>query len=174
MVKSNFLGKVLTRIERLDRQNVENYLLRLAQEKGLLESIFNSMLEGILVTDREQKVIFMNHAAETLLAISEKELLHQSLRSYLESLDLGELAQLIEKDWGKLIHRDIQIDRPEPKLLHLNAFPLVSADNEYLGLVLILNDVTKIKEEERDQMRAEKLQTVNLMAACIAHEIGNP
>jgi two-component system, sporulation sensor kinase E len=174
MVKSNFLGKVLTRIERLDRQNVENYLLRLAQEKGLLESIFNSMLEGILVTDREQKVIFMNHAAETLLAVSEKELLHQSLRSYLESLDLGELAQLIEKDWGKLIHRDIQIDRPEPKLLHLNAFPLVSSDNEYLGLVLILTDVTKIKEEERDQMRAEKLQTVNLMAACIAHEIGNP
>lgn len=174
MAKSNFMGKVLTRIERLDRQNVENYLLRLAQEKGLLESIFNSMLQGILVTDRNQKVIFMNPAVETFLGVPVNDLLHYSLPDYLESINLGDLAQLIEKDWGKLIHRDIQIENPQPRLLHLNVFPLVSSEEEYLGLVLILTDVTKKKEEERDQMRAEKLQTVNLMAACIAHEIGNP
>lgn len=174
MPKSTFFEKILTRIEKLDRKHVENYLLRLAQEKGLLESIFDSMLEGIVVTDREQNIIFINQTAKDFLEIPGQNLLRQSLPKYLEMLDLGELARLIETDWGKLIHRDIQIVHPQARVLHLNVFPLVSSENAYLGLVLILTDITKKKEEELDYLRSEKIQTVNLMAACIAHEIGNP
>lgn len=174
MPKSAFFEKLLSKIERLDRGNVENYLLKLAQEKGLLESIFNSMLEGIVVTDREQKIIFLNHASEEFLGAAADDLLHQSLPDYLTSLELGELAHLIKTDWGKLIHRDIQVVHPQPRSLHLNVFPLVSSGNIFLGLVLILTDITKRREEELDHLRFEKLQTVNLMAACIAHEIGNP
>jgi PAS domain S-box-containing protein len=174
MPRSTFLEKILTRIEKLDPKHVENYLLRLAQEKGLLESIFDSMLEGIVVTDREQNIIFINQMAKGFLEIPGQNLFRQNLPKYLETLDLEELARLIKTDWGKLIHRDIQIIHPQPRVLHLNVFPLVSADNTYLGLVLILTDITKKKEEELDHLRSEKLQTVNLMAACIAHEIGNP
>ncbi|MBI1883969.1 MAG: PAS domain-containing protein [Chlamydiae bacterium] len=174
MAKTTFLEKLITRIERLDHKHVENYLVQLAQEKGLLESIFNSMLEGIVVTNRAQKIIFINHAAQEFLDAKDIEMEGQDLTRYLESLELEELAALIKTDWGKLIHRDIQMIHPIPRILHLNVFPLVSSGNAYLGLVLILTDVTKRKEEELDQMRSEKLQTVSLMASCIAHEIGNP
>lgn len=174
MAKTPFLEKILSRMEKLDRGHVENYLVRLAQEKGLLESIFNSMLEGIVVTDRSQKVIFTNHAAEQFLETTHQDIQHQSLTKYLEELGLPDLAKLIESDWGKLIHRDIQIGQLQLRVIHINVFPLVSAEDVFLGLVLILTDVTKRKEEELDHLRSEKLQTVNLMAACIAHEIGNP
>lgn len=174
MSKSHFFDKVMSRLERLDRSNVESWLVRLSQEKGLLESIFNSMLEGIVVTGTDLKVIFVNDAARTFLEVPGQSLLHQDLAKYLEWLDLGELAGLIAHDWGKLIHRDVQVDYPHPRTLHLNVFPLVSAENAYLGLVLIVSDVTRRRREELEQLRNEKFQTVNLMAACIAHEIGNP
>ncbi|MBI1869782.1 MAG: PAS domain S-box protein [Chlamydiae bacterium] len=166
------MAKILRRIP--DRGHVENYFLQLAQEKGFLESVFNSMLEGIVVTDRRQEIIFINHAAQEFLGARDTEILHENLPKYLASLELDELAKLIELDWGKLIHRDVQVIHPIARMLHLNVFPLISSENAFLGLVLILNDVTKKKEEELDHLRKEKLQTISLMAACIAHEIGNP
>lgn len=174
MAKPAFIDKLITHIEKLDRRHVENYLLSLAHEKGLLESIFNSMLQGIIVTDRELKIIFINSSAQDFLGIPENNLMNNNLVDCLNSLELDELSSLIKSDWGKLIHREIQVVQPHPRILHLNIFPLVSTENNYLGLVLIFTDITRKKEEEVEQLRSEKFQTANLMAACIAHEVGNP
>ena len=62
-MKSGFLEKLIGRLGRIDPEEVQNYLLRLAQEKGFLETIFNSIQEGIIVTDSSGRITYVNDAA---------------------------------------------------------------------------------------------------------------
>ena len=50
-MKSGFLDKLIERLGRVGPEEVQNYLLQLAQEKGLIETVFNAIQEGIIVTD---------------------------------------------------------------------------------------------------------------------------
>ena len=50
-MKAGFLEKLIERLGRIGPEDVQNYFLRLAQEKGFLETVFNAIQEGIIVTD---------------------------------------------------------------------------------------------------------------------------
>ena len=50
-MKAGFLEKLIERLGRIGPEEVQNYFLRLAQEKGFLETVFNAIHEGIIVTD---------------------------------------------------------------------------------------------------------------------------
>ena len=50
-MKAGFLEKLIERLGRIGPEEVQNYFLRLAQEKGFLETVFNAIQEGIIVTD---------------------------------------------------------------------------------------------------------------------------
>ncbi len=62
-MKSGFLEKLIGRLGRIGPEEVQNYLLRLAQEKGFLETIFNAIQEGIIVTDATGRITYVNDAA---------------------------------------------------------------------------------------------------------------
>jgi hypothetical protein len=49
-VNSGFLDKLIERIGRVRPEDVQSYLLRLADERGFLETIFNAIQEGVIVT----------------------------------------------------------------------------------------------------------------------------
>jgi len=65
-----FTERFVQRLDHLDSREVGGYLLGLAREKGLLENIFNSMQEGILVIDYSKTIAMVNHAAARLLDLS--------------------------------------------------------------------------------------------------------
>jgi hypothetical protein len=50
-MKAGFLEKLIERLGRIGPEEVQNYFLRLAQEKGFLETVFNAIHEGIIVAD---------------------------------------------------------------------------------------------------------------------------
>ena len=51
-MNSGFLDKLIERLNRVRPEEVQGYLLQLADEKGFLETIFNAIHEGVIVTDR--------------------------------------------------------------------------------------------------------------------------
>ena len=55
-MKSGFLDKLIARIGRLEPEEVQNALVRLVQEKGFLEKIFESLKEGVIVIDVDGQV----------------------------------------------------------------------------------------------------------------------
>ena len=55
-MKAGFLEKLIERLGRIGPEEVQNYFLRLAQEKGFLETVFNAIHEGIIVTDSNGRV----------------------------------------------------------------------------------------------------------------------
>ena len=62
-MKAGFLEKLIERLGRIGPEDVQNYFLRLAQEKGFLETVFNAIQEGIIVTDSKGRITYLNDAA---------------------------------------------------------------------------------------------------------------
>jgi len=68
-MKAGFLEKLIERLGRIGPEEVQNYFLRLAQEKGFLETVFNAIHEGIIVTDSMGRVSYLNDAACKLFGL---------------------------------------------------------------------------------------------------------
>jgi len=54
--KSSFLGKVLDRIGRLDKEGLQSVVERLARERSFLETLFNTIEDGVLVLDESGRI----------------------------------------------------------------------------------------------------------------------
>jgi PAS domain-containing protein len=68
-VKKNFLDRFSERLEDLDVNSRQAYILRLARERGFFETVFNAVEEGILVLDEQLRIRYFNRAAKDLLAL---------------------------------------------------------------------------------------------------------
>lgn len=68
-MKATFLDKLLGRMDRIDPASLQNYVQRLAREKGFLETIFNTIKEGLVVTDADGRVRYLNRASGELLGV---------------------------------------------------------------------------------------------------------
>ena len=50
-MKSGFFDKIVKRMDRLEPADVQRYLLRLVQEKGFFEKVFEALQEGVILLD---------------------------------------------------------------------------------------------------------------------------
>ena len=175
-MKAGFLDKLIDRLDRLDPQSIQAHFLRLARERGLLETIFQSIQEGVLVVDAEGRVNYANRAAESLLAFSLESARGRPVAGFLPGIDWD--WDLIlggdESEWSKLLSREIEVSYPQHRILSFYVVPLSDTDGAQDGAVMILRDVTRDREEEADLVESERLNAVKLLAAGVAHEIGNP
>ena len=103
MAKSSFLDKVLGRISRLDQQGLQTVVQRLARERSFLETLFNTIEDGVLVVDEAGHVIYFNQAVTRLLGIPPNieeepitnfipELDWQKIRGWTETADKASFA----------------------------------------------------------------------------------
>src|SRR5271156_6168103 len=67
--KSSFLDKVLGRIGRLDAEGLQSVVQRLARERSFLETLFNTIEDGVLVADEQGRVIYFNEAVTRLIGL---------------------------------------------------------------------------------------------------------
>ena len=86
-MKSGFLEKLIGRLGRIDPEEVQNYLLRLAQEKGFLETIFNTIQEGIIVTDSNGRITYLNDRACELFGLDGENAMGKPLQEQVRGLD---------------------------------------------------------------------------------------
>ena len=86
-MKASFLDKLIGRLERVDPQSLQGVVLKLAREKGFLETLFNTIQEGIIVTDADGRITYLNAAAGQLLGIDPERAVAEPLSNYLRDLD---------------------------------------------------------------------------------------
>jgi len=168
-VKNTFLDKLLNRIDRVGPEDLQAYLQRLNHEKGFFETIFNTLQEGIVVVDSQGRIRYLNHAVTTLLGIDPAKALGTLMAQHLKELDWPKI--LAE---GRVVNRDLEVFYPQQRYLNFYLVPLDDQDTSLLGYALIFHDLTAHRAQAREAIESEKLNAVTLLAAGVAHELGNP
>ncbi len=173
-MKSAFWNKLIERLDKLDPGSVQAQFLRLASERGLLETIFHALREGILVLDAEGRIVYANRGACRLLGMDEAAAPGQPMKRYLREIEWERLLRLDEREWARLASREIEISYPEHRFLALYLAPLENPADGRAGVVMILRDVTRERDHAAELVESERLNAILLLAAGVAHEIGNP
>lgn len=173
-MKTGFLEKLIARLDRLDPESVQTHFLRLAKEKGLLETIFQSIQEGVVVLDGAGSITYTNRAAGELIGYNPQAAIGKPMSRYLREIDWNRILNLDTGEWTKLSSHQIQIRYPEPRVLNFYVVPLSAVESAEKGAVIILRDVTRDRAQEASLVESERLNAVRLLAAGVAHEIGNP
>jgi signal transduction histidine kinase len=199
-MKAGFLEKLIERLGRIGPEEVQNYFLRLAQEKGFLETVFNAIHEGIIVTDSKGRVSYLNDAACKLFGLEAAEAIGKRLDERVRGLDWASLTQS-----GGPLSRDMEIFYPENRFINFYIVPLMIEPREVVagvvesvrvaskrdgrvgplrtasarvagqvGYVMILRDITESRRTAQQTIESERLNALTLLAAGVAHEIGNP
>ena len=196
-MKAGFLEKLIERLGRMGPEEVQNYFLRLAQEKGFLETVFNAIQEGIIVTDSNGRITYLNDAACGLFGLEAADAIGKQLGERIRGLDWESLT----KSRGPVSH-DIEIFYPQNRFINFYVVPLMIerreavagvADSgrpaaasgeraasptatgaEEVGHVMILRDITQSRRTAQQAIESERLNALTLLAAGVAHEIGNP
>ena len=173
-MKAGFLDKLVEKLNKLDPQNLQAQFLRLWQEKGLLETIFNALHDGIIVLDPDGSVAYVNSAAAAMLGFTIDAAQRQHISKYLKEIEWQKILNLEEQEWSKLISREIEITYPEKRFLNMYIMPIALNEGKSKGAVVILRDITSDREKEIKVLKSERLNALTFLAAGVAHEIGNP
>jgi PAS domain S-box-containing protein len=174
-VKTSFLDKLIGRMERVDPQSLQSVVLKLARERGFLETLFNTIQEGIIVTDADGRITYLNAAAGQLLGIDPERAVGEPLSRYFRDLDWQKIWSADRDEWHKVFTHELEVFYPQQRFISFYIVPVADEQNSVVtGMAIILRDVTETRQRAESAIESEKLSAITLLAAGVAHEIGNP
>src|SRR5882724_1337913 len=172
-IKSSFLDKVIGRIGRLDAEGLQTVVQRLARERNFLETLFNTIEDGVLVVDEQGKIIYFNQAVTRLIGLQSGDG-EQHITKILPEVDWEKISNADAAGGERVMWHEFEVHYPRSRFLRLYAAPLDGDGIGSSGVALILHDATEARQKTFEAIESERLQALTLLAASVAHEIGNP
>lgn len=170
-MKSGFLEKLVERLDRVEQGEVRQIVKRLIHEKGFLEKVFEALQEGVVLLDPEGEIEFVNQAACRFFGLDPARAVGAAIATQVRGLDWNNLIRP-----GKVVSRDLEVFYPQNRFLNFYLSPIDDEEHagETLGYVMLVRDLTRTKAEAEETLETERLNALTLLAAGVAHEIGNP
>ncbi len=177
-MKPSSLDKILGRIDDLDTVNLGILVQRLARERNLQETVFNTIQDGILVIDAEGTVQYANEAACGLIGLKAEDVGQMRLWKMVPDLarSIDPAALDVSRAAKPLLTREVELSYPEHRFVRLYMVPLDArvGQAEAGGYVIVLSDVTEEKVSIEEMIENERTGSIVRLAAGVAHELGNP
>jgi two-component system nitrogen regulation sensor histidine kinase GlnL len=140
-------------------------------------NVIDSVGDGVIVLDGDGRMILMNPAAEEMAGISRRMskgqlfsalfkedllLLEMAAKSASSGMSITDHENIVLKRGGRITPVSVTIS------------PLLLADGSRAGTIVLLKDLTNIRDLEAAVRKADRLSTIGTLAAGLAHEIKNP
>jgi two-component system phosphate regulon sensor histidine kinase PhoR len=152
-------GQRAAEIEAAQRRQQQTSVDAKAQQQIL----FNSMIEGLLLLDRAQKIYLANRSFKNLFGLK----IELRGKTVLEALRLHELDDLVRRVQaeGQVFDYEIKLPDLSERWLRVNAAVISNSAGEREGTILVFHDLTRLKQLER---------TREEFVANVSHELRTP
>jgi two-component system sensor histidine kinase PilS (NtrC family) len=141
--------------------------------QNLHQRTVESLVSGLLTTDRQGRITSFNAEAERITGVARKAALELEAEEILPGVQtlIEAAGDDVQRSRARMSFRD-----PQGRALHLGVgtYILRDAHGAPSGHVVIFQDVTDVVKMERELRRSERLAAVGELSASIAHEIRNP
>lgn len=170
-----FLAWFLSNIVELEKEAAEG----LRQERDLISKIMDTSPAGIIVLDSGEKVQYINARVADILSIKRKGIRNNQIHemNFSQGNDYGFLKEFFQKvvKLKRPIYNDTITANIAGKALYLSVSgaPIFDADRCIYQVVLVIDDITKQTKMNEEIMRADKLESLGLLAGGIAHDFNN-
>jgi len=151
--------QVQAEMEELQRRHQQTTVDAKAQQQVL----FNSMLEGLLLLDRNRRIYLANRAFKNLFGLK-TELRGKTVMEALRVHELAALVERVESD-GQVFDYELKLPELSERWLQVNAAAISNSAGEREGTILVFHDLTRLKQLER---------TREEFVANVSHELRTP
>lgn len=169
-----FLERALDRVSRMNEESIRGLIRVLADENDRLETVLDSMLDGIVVCGGNHVPILINKAAERLMPLSQAELFEAPLWVGVRDEELAAFFHRCLSAEESVLDREFSLERSDRTLIvSVSVTPLVK-EGRIHGTLVHIEETTDKRAREARLRRAESLASLTTLAAGVAHEIKNP
>jgi PAS domain S-box-containing protein len=154
--------------------SLEQKAVEVARLKDFSENIVESLTVGVLAIDLQGTVEAWNSKMEQLIGVARSEAVGKPLAELLPQGLALEIEARGDQDQITGIYKHRFQHQGHPIVLNVSITPLVGKSGERIGRLLLFDDVTQRERMEEQMSQTEKLTSLGLLAAGVAHEVNTP
>jgi two-component system, NtrC family, sensor kinase len=156
-------------------QSLEQKAAQIERLKDFSENIIESLNIGIVTVDLENRVESWNPPLEYLLDVKRGEAIGRKLRDVLPPDLAAEISARSEDGHVTSVYKfPLNLRAGRRLVVNVSLAPLVGKDGVRLGRLVLIDDITQRVRLEEQFVQTEKLTSLGLLAAGVAHEVNTP
>ena len=159
----------------LTLQGLRGSQSRLQRIRAFTDMLISSLPVGLIATDSQGNIQICNQSAEEIIGVTEGNTLGHSPETVLPA-PLAEMLQQSLLDSNTLQQKEIFFSDGTnwKRSLLLAGLSVIDDEDRFAGNMVLIQDLSQIKELEEELRHNEKLAALGKMAAGVAHELRNP
>lgn len=149
---------------------------RLRRVEAFRDILISSLPVGLIATDSKGQIVLYNQFSEELTGVSEKIALGNSTGVFAKTAAIRSILDASGERRGVISQKEVQLINAKGicHTVQLNRMAIIDRDDQFVGTLLMMQDLSQVKKLEKDLRRSERLAALGKMAAGVAHELRNP